>query len=895
MPVLTLRSDKESALTYDELDENFRYLKEYADLVSTAGSGFVNNINALDDGYSSVFIQQGTGASFPGFSIGLGVNSLANEVINAFSNNVAIGFNSLTTSTTGYENTAVGFSAGKWISTGNNNSAFGSEAMRYQGASHESIAIGHRALYGHPLYKETEPAYQTAHGNIAIGVKALTDLTEGSKNIGIGYTAGSDITTGSNNTIIGEYAGTTTLVDTLMIYTGTTERLRIDSTGFYVNGSTSSFTGGTGPTGPTGGTGPTGLITISGYVYYAIGQASAPSAPTATSYNISTGAFTGLTTDWSVDASITVNPDLKYWVSRYTGTESSSGSGSVTSITFGTPIQHLNFDGVVTFTNQSVIGSGDTTIDGSKITTGSITANQLNVNALNVGIINSIDISSDSGVPGQAFEIGTANNNLFGADNPWTSTIYAESSAPVSNIPILAYSKNNGCALAAATLTQRGDYPALSMMGAFVRHIGSFTGIRDGAYSRLQQITIGNAAGLSSSALNLRNGSEVNGTWTKFTTVSEGNSDTDTFLGGTVFWTVEQDLVRAYYRRSATIPPTPSKSDFSNTFSSTQTKFDYFVDSNTPIGAWESNTSGLSSASTYTGSNGWQLTDPGGSGDLYKVEVMWHNADIYGMGGLSAWNGTISSACSNLLPPEIISNALPLSYGGHTATKKGGCQSVLQYRDPGSGNMYAAVLLGDVSIQGSLYVATNATIGGTIYPFTGSHEGLIEKSVIPEEGDILIDNGVSHHKNISNTISEMELSSIPNQKGVVGIYTERAPINDIAFPEALGEKGVKFISNGVDVTDMPSITQTLNPDYEHYIDSHDACGFNSLGEGMMNVCGESGNLEVGDLIVSSSIPGKGMKQGDDIIKSYTVAKVRENVTFTDLEEVKSVACIYICG
>jgi hypothetical protein len=64
---------------------------------------------------------------------------------------------------------------------------------------------------------------------------------------------------------------------------------------------------------------------------------------------------------------------------------------------------------------------------------------------------------------------------------------------------------------------------------------------------------------------------------------------------------------------------------------------------------------------------------------------------------------------------------------------------------------------------------------------------------------------------------------------------------------------------------------------------------------MVNVCGESGDLEVGDLIVSSSIPGKGMKQEDDIIRSYTVAKVRENVTFTDPTEVKMVACIYLCG
>jgi hypothetical protein len=70
---------------------------------------------------------------------------------------------------------------------------------------------------------------------------------------------------------------------------------------------------------------------------------------------------------------------------------------------------------------------------------------------------------------------------------------------------------------------------------------------------------------------------------------------------------------------------------------------------------------------------------------------------------------------------------------------------------------------------------------------------------------------------------------------------------------------------------------------------------NSLGEGQMNICGEGGNLAIGDLIVTSSLPGKGMKQADDLVHSYTVAKSREVVTFSSPTEVKMVACIYMCG
>lgn len=80
-----------------------------------------------------------------------------------------------------------------------------------------------------------------------------------------------------------------------------------------------------------------------------------------------------------------------------------------------------------------------------------------------------------------------------------------------------------------------------------------------------------------------------------------------------------------------------------------------------------------------------------------------------------------------------------------------------------------------------------------------------------------------------------------------------------------------------------------------YIDTHDRALVNALGEGSVNVCGENGDIEVGDLIVTSSIAGKGMRQSDDIVRGYTVAKSREAVTFSSPDEIKQIACIYLCG
>ena len=87
----------------------------------------------------------------------------------------------------------------------------------------------------------------------------------------------------------------------------------------------------------------------------------------------------------------------------------------------------------------------------------------------------------------------------------------------------------------------------------------------------------------------------------------------------------------------------------------------------------------------------------------------------------------------------------------------------------------------------------------------------------------------------------------------------------------------------------------MKPSYYTYKDDYNYVNLNSVGEGQVNVCGEGGDIELGDLIVTSSIPGKGMKQADDIIRSYTVARARESVTFTSPTEVKQIACIYLCG
>ena len=175
-----------------------------------------------------------------------------------------------------------------------------------------------------------------------------------------------------------------------------------------------------------------------------------------------------------------------------------------------------------------------------------------------------------------------------------------------------------------------------------------------------------------------------------------------------------------------------------------------------------------------------------------------------------------------------------------------------------------------LEITGSATFSGTINVNGTTLPFTGSHDGFTADT--PEEGDIVVDDVCLLHKDIYNTVFKVEASTTVNQKSAIGVCAFVAP----EAPERFGENEEFYID--------PLVLDGLK-----YI------VFNSIGEGQVNVCGENGDLEKGDLIVTSSIPGKGMRQSDDFVRSYTVARARESVSFASPTEVKMVACVYLCG
>ena len=163
------------------------------------------------------------------------------------------------------------------------------------------------------------------------------------------------------------------------------------------------------------------------------------------------------------------------------------------------------------------------------------------------------------------------------------------------------------------------------------------------------------------------------------------------------------------------------------------------------------------------------------------------------------------------------------------------------------------------------------TGGGGYNSFTGTHDAILAKNSNVLLGDIVIDYQLVE-KNLMDTVTIVRQTNKKEDKAVVGVLSQ-----------------VKDVWHSIAAFRESTITA------EDYSEEYNLVRINAIGEGCINVCGENGNIETGDLIVSSSTEGKGMKQNDDIIRNITVAKSRETITFSNPQEIKQIACIYLCG
>lgn len=271
---------------------------------------------------------------------------------------------------------------------------------------------------------------------------------------------------------------------------------------------------------------------------------------------------------------------------------------------------------------------------------------------------------------------------------------------------------------------------------------------------------------------------------------------------------------------------------------------------------------------------------------------------------LLKYNQQITTANNLSLPPRTIFVAGGTEWAGNAEFfGASGTWALYQHlsanQNAGSASTYyssAGVASKRLFVATASYAAQADTIGGNnkifsadgYLPFTGIHDGLYAGDI--EVGDILVDYILVKQIDISNTIMQYNKSSVANQKGVIGVCSK-------IYDEPPSDWNEFFIEPGLlDTTTGSSESITVpNPMYVPIPSGQRVVNVNALGEGAINVCGEGGDIEIGDLIVTSSMPGKGMKQADDIVRSITVAKARQPVTFSGPTDVQTIACIYLGG
>jgi hypothetical protein len=269
------------------------------------------------------------------------------------------------------------------------------------------------------------------------------------------------------------------------------------------------------------------------------------------------------------------------------------------------------------------------------------------------------------------------------------------------------------------------------------------------------------------------------------------------------------------------------------------------------------------------------------------------NINYYGILAANTSTGFAIGAGTRNTVNDTIGAIIAVGYGNsgfstfRTAAILGTGVSGGTFQNGGANNLQTAVT---ADIRLAYYTGGTSyayyIVSGAAFPFTAGHDGLqLLSDSIPEVGDLMVDVALVAAPSVNDSITQMAVTTSANQKGVIGVFS--GVCGNEFVPASLGYyiEGVQGSKN----------VFVMKPEYANIYDTYRPIGVNAIGEGKINVCGQGGDIAIGDFIVASDTAGKGMKQADDMFYSYTIAKARENVTFSSPTEVKQIACIYMGG
>jgi hypothetical protein len=205
-------------------------------------------------------------------------------------------------------------------------------------------------------------------------------------------------------------------------------------------------------------------------------------------------------------------------------------------------------------------------------------------------------------------------------------------------------------------------------------------------------------------------------------------------------------------------------------------------------------------------------------------------------------------------------------FGDCVSLSSDGSTAVVGTEIDSGGGSYPLGALYAFALPINLEVTADIVADGTLLSFTGQHlcfpEGPIERGLV-----------VSANRN-----KFMNLNG-PLSTGLSAIKSsESLPI--VSLSNVMNDPTVFGVVDGVEL--LPRERRHKYGGYVVRSDKEygdDRAIINSLGEGAMWVVNTNGSLLSGDYITTSNISGYGQKQDDDILHSYTVAKITMDCDF----------------
>jgi hypothetical protein len=913
------------------------YSANSADNNSNIAIGFESGYS-MSTGEFNTFIGNYAGKFNTTGSKNIGLGDSASLNITTGDNNVCIGNYSGETINTGYSNLLVGYRTGRSLTTGDNNLAIGNEAGLLMDTATKNILIGASA----------GSALTGGDGNICIGSQSGIAITDGINNITIGYLAGSQLTSGSNSIIIGYAAGTLTENETDLVFIGKTAgQFSVGSGNMFIGGSSGINNSGSNNMciGSGSGTSLTsshnisigldsGTNTTNGEYNTYIGNAAGFSNVEG-SYNVYLGTSAGdraLSTEniaigYFAGYGITDQSRNTYigylsgyaddWSSSgmYIGGESGRSAGGSAMVCIGykagiyggrlsngsaiignetlpnafAPVfsTHIGYN----VTNEGFGGDGNNIIGSSigrqigrgtyRLYLGSGISPIVAVTTSTTSFTGSIDPPLPSAIitfilPGVT---GTTTSELrvgvIRSDNPDITT-FMVIDLEITSVDTFTATIYADTAIASGGETIIGsNLSEMYIIGGRHGNIGA----NDFSYAAANSI-IG-----SDSANNLTIGSK---------NVAIGDNCFNACQNG------KYNSIIGYGAGN-------SIEGHSNVCIGVQSGYNLgIIDANTMIGfrAGYHSTS-ISTSNVYIGYQAGQshsglqnilighettvtefpavTTTANGLFAIYSSDIGITDEDVLIAGDILTKYvslGTITPSCkfdinsaTTSYPQMQVSYDTDyyLSYVANASGKvittgiNNTANTIMTYGANGIMGINTDTPTGATPIvTDTIFQVNGAAIATSWSTFTGCHYiNIAQEPTNPEFGMILSSVGKVNKDNRINTIVTVKLSNMENDRKVYGVYYKK--INNTS-------------------------------------DEHMIC---SVGEGTILVTNINGNIESGDYITSSTISGYGMKQSDDLLHTYTVAKATENINWNAINETINhsgiiykkalIGCTYHCG